>query len=67
MSDVSDGMTDHKRAMVQAFAAYNNSAHAVYRIGDACCAYHRAMIAITPGLCVHEVDGTVRQPTTRDL
>ena len=29
----------------------------------ACRAYHRAMIAATPGLCVHEPDGTVRAIT----
>ena len=31
----------------------------------ACRAYHRAMIAATPGLCVHEPDGTVRTATVR--
>ena len=31
-----------------------------------CRAYYRAMIAATPGLCVHEPDGTVRAPKVSD-
>ena len=33
----------------------------------ACRAYHRAMIAATPGLCVHEPDGTVRAIQTHGV
>ena len=36
------------------------------RLLAACRAYHREMIATTPGLCVHEPDGTVRAATVRD-
>ena len=36
------------------------------RLEAACRAYHRAMIAATPGLCVHEPDGTVRAATVQD-
>ena len=37
------------------------------RVWDACWAYHRHMISATPGLRVHEADGTIRLPVEADL
>ena len=52
----------------QAAAAYLQHDQVTWdRMTAACRAYHQAMIAATPGLCVHEADGTVRRPTSRDL
>ena len=49
--------------LVNAAAAAWVKAGGPEAIGAACIANHRAMIAGTPGLCVHEPDGTVRAIT----
>ena len=41
--------------------------HARTAVYAACQSYYLHMIALTPGLCVHEADGTVRTPTNRDI
>lgn len=48
----------------QAAAAYLRHDQVTWdRMTAACSAYHKAMIGATPGLCVHEIDGTVRAAT----
>ena len=60
-------MTNEEHALVRAYETYRDDGHPLWRVRNACRAYHQAMIAATPGLCVHEADGTVRRPTSRDL
>ena len=60
-------MSDEEQAMTKAWQAYAEAKYHSDGVDDACRAYHHAMIAATPGLCVHEADGTVRRPTSRDL
>ena len=54
-------MSDDRAALEAAAASWINAR--VDPMPRACRAYHRAMIKATPGLCVHEADGTVRAAT----
>ena len=55
--------------------AYTHAASAFLRsdqdtwdkMAAACNAYHRYMISATPGLRVHEANGTIRMPVEADL
>ena len=63
-------MSDDRAALEAADNAWQmydpSTSEVVKAYRAACRAYHRAMIAATPGLCVHEPDGTVRAATVRD-
>ena len=60
---------DNDQALIDALAAAGVAVPNGMAVADlcaACRAYHKAMIVVTPGLCVHEPDGTVRAATVRD-
>ena len=60
-------MSDEEQALVKAYEVYRDDSHPLWRVRNACRAYHQAIIAATPGLQFHQPDGTVRSATWKDV